>query len=496
MTSNEHGPRRGVAYIRVSTAEQEKTGYSVSSQKRLLEEKMKTDGVFIVHEPIIDVETGTTNEREGLKQLWELAKSGSINFVYVLSLDRLGRHVAETPYLMYKLKEETGVIIRTMEREYNLTESFDFVSLVLQAYPGDVESHRISERTRRGKDEKFRSGKWVGPIPFSYRRNASGELERVRELEPIVRKIFENYRERRDVKEVTRVINALHSRTTSKFSADQIRRVLTNTTYIGRPRYGKTEISAPQLSIIPTDLFENVQLLLERKAQKSRTKKERKPKSYLDDLSSEYDTGSVVSFLKIFRAHCPRCGTEMQGNGSKPSRIKDGVRLSNFRCKCGHQRTIPNDSELERLRTALSCPHCRYLEFIVTSTLEGFNKYTCRRCDFSFMLTPEQCQQMIIANDNRKDAPRQDGFVNRSSDQETTSLERTRYLVQTLVKAGLNLEPSAFEYLKEMNGLDVQTIADLIIANFTEKNMSSGVITKQLLMEMLSSPPPRIAACP
>jgi len=495
MMSNGHQVKRAVIYARVSTEEQKKAGYSISSQIRLLEEKMKADGVVVAHEPIVDAETGMTSEREGLKQLWELAKSGAINFVYVYDLDRLGRHVAETPYLMHKLKQETGVIVRTIDREYSLVDPTDILHAVFKSFPGHVESRKIGERTQRGKVEKFRKGKWVGPVPFAYRRNANGELEKIGELEPIVRKIFENYRERRDVKEVTRVINGLYSRTTGKFSADQIRRLLANPVFAGHPHYGKMEISAPQLSMVPTDLFDNAQLLLEKKAQKSKIKKERKPKSFLDDLASDYDTGTVVSFLKIFRAHCPRCGSEMQGNGSKVSRIEEGVRLSNFRCKCGYQRTIPNDSELERLRTAISCPRCRYLEFDVTSTLDGFNEYTCRRCDFSFMLTPEQRQQRIIANDNNKRVPRQDGLASKNSEQDTGSLEHTRRLVQRLVKSGFNLEPSAFERLKEVNGLDVETIGDSILANLKGRGIQGGVITKQLLVEALAIMQPRTAEC-
>jgi DNA invertase Pin-like site-specific DNA recombinase/transposase-like protein len=455
---------------------------------------MKADGVVAAHEPIVDAETGRTCEREGLKVLWELGRSGSIDYVYVYDLDRFGRHVVETPYLMYKLREETGVIVRTIDREYNFTDPIDFLFAVFKSYTGDVESRKIGERTQRGKVEKFRNGKWVGPVPFACRRSTSGELEKVRESEPIVRKIFETYKEKGDVKEVARVINGLYSKTIGNFSADQIRRILANPVYAGRPRYGKTEFSAPQLSMVAADLFDNVQLLLEKKAQKSKTKKERKPKSILDDLASEYDTDSIVSFLKIFKAHCPRCGTEMRGNGSKPSHVKKGVRLSNFRCKkCGYQKISPNDSEFERFQTGPSCPRCRYLEFDVTSRLDGFNEYVCRRCHSAFMLRPEQYQPRIIANDNSKHVPEQDNLANRNSEEDTRSLKHLHSLVQRLVRSGFSLAPAAFEHLKQVNALDVERIGDSILVNLKERAVPCGVITKQLLMEVISYMQPRTA---
>jgi DNA invertase Pin-like site-specific DNA recombinase len=493
ITSNGHQLKRAVIYARVSTEEQRRAGFSIPSQIRLLEEKMKADGVVVAREPIVDVETGTTSEREGLKQLWELAKSGGIDLAYTFALDRLGRHIVETPYLMYKLKEETGVIFRTMDREYNFTDPMDFLLLVIQSYPGHVESRKIGERTQRGKVQKFLSGKWVGPVPFAYRRSTSGELEKVGELEPIVRKVFQTYTEKRDAKEVTRVINALYSKIIEKFTVDQMRRILTNPVYVGRPRYGKTEISAPQLSMIPADLFENVHLLLEKKTQKSKTKKERKPKSFLDNLTSHCDTGSLTFFLKQFKPHCPQCGTEMQGNGSKPSHVIEGARLPNFRCKCGYQRTIPHDAELEHLLTALSCPHCRYLEFDVTSTLDGFNEYVCRRCDFSFMLRPERSPQRILANGNSKHIPGQDNLANRNSEQDTRSPESLHRLIKRLAIPGFNLAPSAFEHLKQVNALDVETIGDSILVNLKGRTIPCGVITKQLLMEALSSLYPKTA---
>ena len=493
---NEHPSKRGLIYARVSSEEQKKSGHSIPSQIRLLEEKMKADGVVLAHEPIVDTESGTTPEREGLKQLWKFAKSGGVDFVYTYDLDRLGRDVAETPHLMYKLKRETGVIVRAIDREYNFGDPTDFLLAVLQSYPGHIESRKIGERTRRGKIEKFRSGKWVGPVPFAYRRSSSGELEKVREFEQIVRKIFETYRQQNDVTQTTRLINEIYSKTIGELSADQVRRILVRSIYSGRPRYGKTEISTPQLSMVPADLFENVQLLLEKKARKSKAKKERKPKSLLDDLVLDYDTGSLTGILKWLKPHCPRCGTEMQGNGSKLSHVVEGARLPNFRCKCGYQRTIPNDDEFERLRTALSCPRCRYLHFDATARLDGFAEYSCKRCGFSFMFRPELSRERLTANDNSKHILERDSLVSRISEQYAASLESIRRLVRRLAKSGFSLEPLAFEYLKKVNALDVETIGDSIVENLNGRVIPGGVITRQLLMEVLSPPLASTTECP
>lgn len=197
--------KRAVIYARVSKEEQQKRGYSLQSQVRILKEQIESDGVEEVHPPITEAESGRDFGRKGIGKIIELAEGGYIDFVYVYRLDRLGRNVAETPYFMYKLNE-LGVTIRTPEHEYKLKNPVDFVLVVIENLPPDMESRSIGERTQRGKVEKFRQGKWVGPIPFGYKK-VDDRLEKVPELEHVVKKIFQTFIELGDVKATTAKIN-------------------------------------------------------------------------------------------------------------------------------------------------------------------------------------------------------------------------------------------------------------------------------------------------
>jgi len=377
------GKKRGVIYARVSTEEQRKSGHSLPSQIALLEEKMKKDGVEAVHSPITDVDSGRNFEREGLKELLKLAESRSIDYVYVYDLDRLGRNVVETPYLMYKLKE-MGVIVRTIDGEYNFENPYDYLKAIIESLPGDVESRKLGERTQRGKSEKFKQGKWVGPIPFGYKKNAEGALEKLPELEPIIMDIFQTYRITRDMKKTARIINGKYLSKIGKISTNQLKTILTNPVYAGHPRYGKTQIRMETLAIVASELYDEAQSIMESKARKHRVKERRKPQSILDDLVSEYGMDYVMRTLKLLWPHCPRCKTHMVGNGSKLVR---GLRLPNFRCNhCGYQRTIPLITELEQLsKNLIRCPKCGVVDdFVKTVVLDGSTEYTCRRCGASF----------------------------------------------------------------------------------------------------------------
>jgi len=170
--------KRGVIYARVSTEEQRREGYSIPSQIKALREKMRIDNVVEVHEPIIDSDSGKDFERKGLKEIWELVHVKLIDCVYVYDLDRLGRHVAEMPYLMWTLKEN-GVIVSDINQEYNFVDPMQFVFATMICARAHSESDHIGERTQRGKNEKFAQGKWVGPVPFGCRKNAKEELEKI-----------------------------------------------------------------------------------------------------------------------------------------------------------------------------------------------------------------------------------------------------------------------------------------------------------------------------
>jgi len=373
-----------VIYARVSSDEQKKN-YSLPSQTRLLTERMERDGVEQVHDPILDTETSYRDfyAREGLKQLWKLAQEKKIDYVYVYALDRLGRNAAETPHLMYLLKNLYGVITRTISEEYNFEDPIDYVLAALRSYTGQMESKQIGERTLRGKLEKFRQGKWVGPVPFGYKKNADDVLGKQPELELIVRDIFSTYLEKGSINYVADYVSRKYSAQIGKFAPDKLRRVLTNPIYKGFPRYGHVDISSPHLTILPADPYDKVQVLMNKKGARCKVKSCRKPQSFLDELAADHGIDRVMKVLDILKPHCPKCGHEMVGNGSKPEKgLK--IRLPNFICPaCKYQRTIPSPSELERLK-GLCCPACKGMEFEVEKTPHALREYTCKRCGFCF----------------------------------------------------------------------------------------------------------------
>ena len=498
--------KKGVIVARVSTEEQKRSGFSIPSQIKSCSLKMAADGVEPVHEPIMESESGLTTERDAIATLFDLARQG-LDYVYVYALDRLARNVAEGPYVLYRLRQ-MGVIVRTPTREYDLSDPMQCVLAMLEFYAAQTESMKIGERTRRGKAEKFLSGKWVGPIPFGYVENAAGELEKVPEQVEVVRAIFEEYCRTASVKETLIIINSRYSSKHGSFSFDRIRRILSNPIYVGRARWAKHELPAPQHAMTRPDLFEKAQLLIEKNnRRKLCATPGRNPKHLLDDLNTQFDTGTITRFLRQFRPHCPRDNAEMHSNGTKPSKTVN-CRLPNFRCSvCGYERTIPSERELQTMLGALSCPRCRSTELNKTIEPDGPNdlsEYICSRCGTSFAIrTTEPNGTVVKSQEGTVDknklpqhageaagspaTPRQMTDIARQrSNEATVTLERARQILHSLVTSGFNLEPPAFQYLKQLDEVTLETINDLILTKTKEKTLHGGLVTKQLLVELLS----------
>jgi len=200
--------------------------------------------------------------------------------------------------------------------------------------------------------------------------------------------IFQAYKKLKDVKKVMNEINERYASDVGKLSVQHVRRILSNRIYMGHPSYGKEEIANPALTMVPRELFGEVQQLLGEKAKKFRVKKARKPHSILDDWARKFGLDYVARVLDVLKAHCPRCkDVHMIGDGSK---VIHGVIVPRFKCpSCGYLMPVPSGAKIECFVGAdlLICPNskCRSVEnFTVMQLVDGSYEYACVDCGVTF----------------------------------------------------------------------------------------------------------------
>jgi site-specific DNA recombinase len=162
-TAISDGARKTVVYARVSSKEQEKEGFSIPAQLKLLKEYAVAQGLSIAQE-YVDIETAKQTGRAAFGEMVAYLKAHpSIRVLLVEKTDRLYRNlkdwvtVDELEVEIHFPKE--GVVL---SRESRSSEKFMHGIKVLMA-KNYVDN--LSEETRKGMLEKAEQGIWPSFAP-------------------------------------------------------------------------------------------------------------------------------------------------------------------------------------------------------------------------------------------------------------------------------------------------------------------------------------------
>src|SRR5215213_3401063 len=187
--------RRAVNYARVSSKEQEKEGFSIPAQLKLLKEYAAANG-FAVAQEYVDVETAKQTGRVAFGEMVAyLNAHPSIRVMLVEKTDRLYRNlkdwvtVDELEVEMHFPKE--GVVL---SRESRSSEKFMHGIKVLMA-KNYIDN--LSEEARKGMQEKAEQGIWPTVAPLGYRNVTGSDGKKIivvdPDVGPLITKLFEWY---------------------------------------------------------------------------------------------------------------------------------------------------------------------------------------------------------------------------------------------------------------------------------------------------------------
>src|SRR6266478_4966998 len=184
------------SYARVSSREQEREGYSIPAQRKLLDEYGRTRG-FSIKREFIDIESAKNPGRKEFTNMLRLLETdGSCRIVLVEKTDRLYRNRADA-LAFEALIEKRGVEVhlvkegRVISKESRSQDKFmhDIHVAVAKHY---IEN--LKEEVKKGMREKAEQGLYPGRAPFGYRNNPLTRAVDVDEQRaPILRRIFELY---------------------------------------------------------------------------------------------------------------------------------------------------------------------------------------------------------------------------------------------------------------------------------------------------------------
>src|SRR6266403_4118322 len=185
--------KQAVIYARVSSKEQEKEGFSIPAQVKLLKEYAAAQG-FTIAQEYVDVETAKQTGRSAFGEMVAYLRAHpAIRVLLVEKTDRLYRNlkdwvtVDELDVEVHFPKE--GVIL---SRESRSTEKFMHGIKVLMA-KNYIDN--LSEEARKGMQEKAEQGIWPTVAPLGYRNLTGPHGKKVigpdPEAGPLIGRLFE-----------------------------------------------------------------------------------------------------------------------------------------------------------------------------------------------------------------------------------------------------------------------------------------------------------------
>jgi len=184
-------------YARLSSEDlQVGTSVSIETQKKILEDYCKSNGITVYKTYVDDGYTGTNYNRPGFQELLRDCENKRFNMVIVKDLSRLGREHIETDSYLEKYFPERNIRFVAIGDDYDSKykmQDLDFIvpmrNLFNQFYPADT-----SKKVRQAFKAKASRGEFIGSqAPFGYKKSDRDKHVLVvdEDAAPIVRRIFE-----------------------------------------------------------------------------------------------------------------------------------------------------------------------------------------------------------------------------------------------------------------------------------------------------------------
>ena len=314
-------------YVRVSTEEQAKEGYSIRAQiDKLKSYIMIKDWTFYKVYADEGISGKNIEGRPAINELIADIKAGRVDNVLVYKIDRLTRSTRDLIDLTDIFKESNCTFNSLMESIDTQTASGRMFLKIIGIF-AEFERENIIERITLACEKKVKEGYTLGNFTTSYGYDkAIGEkVQTINEAEAkIVREIYAMYVEgNMSLHAIAQNLNQrnIKSKLGGTWTHSTVRQIFMNPNYIGKVRYGVDdpnryfEAEGKHEAIISEELYYEAQSRMGKIKKKSYTKR---PK---DD---HYYSGTL---------YCGECGAKLMTHGEyKTSASGEKIVNAGYRC--------------------------------------------------------------------------------------------------------------------------------------------------------------------
>ncbi|MFI3261071.1 MAG: recombinase family protein [bacterium] len=311
-------------YIRVSTEDQLREGFSLGEQEERLKDYCKFKG-YEIYKLYQDSVSAKNDNREGYQEMLADMKSKRINVIVAFKLDRLTRSVYDVEKLI-TLVNNYDCDIDCMADDSNTTTSNGRMVLRIITSVSQNEIEKCSERTKVGLAGAIKNGHIPSTTPLGYKRD-NKKLVPDELTKDIIIRVFNLYLEGKSHQTISNIYNKENVLNKVWYDTN-ISKILNNEIYRGNYIHGK-RTKNPVLyknvvePLVTNEVWENCQ---DQKLRNAR----------------HYERTSKYLFTNKLK--CPICGNFYGGKAS----VKKKSQKRYYYYKCNTCKTNLTEESIEK----------------------------------------------------------------------------------------------------------------------------------------------------
>lgn len=257
MTTKKIG-KRVFIYVRVSTQEQAKEGYSIEEQIDRLKKYCDAHGWIIVKIYIDAGYSGGNTDRPDLQNMIKDIEARKGDSVLVYKLDRLSRSQKDTLELIEDVFLANNCDFVSMNENFDTSTPFGRAMIGILAVFAQLEREQIKERMSMGREGRAKEGKWMGgghiPIGYEY---VDGHLV-INDYEAMqIREIHDLFQQGCGISKIERIFHEKgYTQKHGNWHTRRIRDVMMNNLYVGKIKFNGQCFDGDHPPIIDEETFE------------------------------------------------------------------------------------------------------------------------------------------------------------------------------------------------------------------------------------------------
>ncbi len=292
-------------YIRVSTEDQAREGFSLGEQKEKLLQLCAFKGyeVFKIYEDA-GISAKDMEHRPAFQEMLSDMKKGKINYIVAYKLDRVTRSVRDLEELISVLEQYNCFLVCDRDDVNTSTANGRFFVRMLTVL-SQLEIEIVSERTKFGLNGAIKSGHLPGVLPLGYKKDGNKKTIIDETTKPVIERIFKMYLEGKSFQQISNIFNDEKVLAPKPWKDTTIQKIIDNKIYMGD--YEQYKRIAKNKQIEPVTYMNVVEPIISRAVwEECQHQKEKNQRTYTRDRV----------YLFFQKLECPNCHRIMKCKGS------------------------------------------------------------------------------------------------------------------------------------------------------------------------------------